>query len=338
MNIIIRADRKIGKIVIATYKFKGKKIIDRIINFLLGLGQKELYIISDRDLNIRGVKNISVSELESLKNKGVIDLRFTYDCRKLKKLIAKKKSFNKAIILENRSIGDIKNFGCLYERKEWNPISQFYLEPLGEKIAFWMRNTKITPNSVTFLNIFLSMFASILIFFGGRVNLIFFGLWVRIFHMLDIVDGQLARLKNQGTTFGKWIDGGADRFVVGMWYIVIIITLYFKLNSVFFLFVGLILLFGAYLYNYLLLTSVAYFRNFNFEYKSNSRTKKNPFVKFFLLFINHDIQMHLLTISAWLDMLGWYIIFYGIYFNSMWFMYFIFYFTKYLREGDIKEV
>jgi len=92
------------------------------------------------------------------------------------------------------------------------------------------------------------------------------------------------------------------------------------------------------MYNYLLLTSVAYFRGNRFDYKSSSEVKRNPIIKFVLLFVNHDIQLHILTLCAFIVKLDWFILFYAFYFNFMWFMYFFFYLVQYLKKGDVKEV
>ncbi len=337
MRIIIRADRKIGKEIIAEHRFRGTRIIDRIVNFLLDIGENKIQIVSDEDLKVKNVENIPLSKIDLLKSKIVIDLKFVYDDRKLRRLIKKGKSVEKAVMIENKTIKNLDSFGCLYERKEWNPISQFYIEPLGEKIAFWLRKTKVTPNFVTSLNITLGALASVLIFLGGTLNLVLFGIWVRIYHLLDVMDGSLSKFKGQGTLFGKWFDCVGDRFINGVWYLVIILTLYLRSRNTLYLFVGLALLFGVYMYNHLLLTSVAYFRNNNFYYKSPTKIKENILIKFVLLFINGDIHFHLLTIFSFMNKLEWFVLFYTGYFNFMWLMYFIFYLVKYVKEGDIKE-
>lgn len=338
MNIIIRGDRKIKNKLIAEHIYNGKRIIDRIVDFLLRIGGNRIYIVSTKDLKVKNTKNISLSRVASLKDKRVIDLNFVYEGTKLEKLIKKGKSLEKAIITENKTISNLDNFGCLYEEKEWNPISRFYVLPLGKKVALWLSKTRISPNFVTFLNITLSVLASSLILLGGRINFLLFGLWVIIFHTLDIVDGRLARLKGQGSLFGQWIDCGGDKFVMNVWYFVIVLVLYLKSGKVFFLFAGLILFFGEYFYNHLLLTSVAYFRNFDFSYISSDKISQNPMVKFVLLFINMDIQLHFITISAFLGKFEFLVLFYSIYFNFMWFVYFLFYLFKYIAYKDVKEV
>ena len=336
MKLVIRADRKIERESIAEHNFNGRRIIDRIVDFLSSIGQKDVFIASDKDLKVKNTPTIPLSKIDSSDSKSIIDLRYTYDRRKLEKLIKKGKHLDKAIIIENEKLCHLDYMGCLYERKEWNPISKYYIEPWGEKIGYWLRNTRVTPNSVSFVNILFSLFASGLLFLGfpGRI---LFGIWVRIFHMLDIVDGQIARLKCQGTSFGRWVDGAGDRLVCAFWHLSISSYLYFKSSNTLFLFLGLFTLFGNMMYNYLLYTSVAYFRNNRFDVKSKSKVKQNPIIKFILSFISYDIHLHLLTLAAIFDKLEWFIIFYAFYFNFMWFAYFLFYLMKYLKEGDIKE-
>ena len=336
MNLVIRADRKIGKEIIAEHAFKGARIIDRIVDFLFSIDQKEVFIASAKDLKVRNTSKIPLSKIDSLDSKNIIDLQYAYDGRKLAYALKRGKPLNQAIVIENSQVGHLDYMGCLYERKEWNPISKYYIEPWGEKMGYWLRNTRITPNAVSFINILLSLFASGLLFLGlpGRI---LFGVWVRLFHMWDIVDGQIARLKCQGTSFGKWVDGAGDRLVLAFWYLFISGYLYFKLSNVIFLFLGLFVLYGNMMYNYLLYTSVAYFRNNRFDVKSNSKVNQNLIVRFILLFVNHDIHLHLLTLAVIFNKLDLFIIFYAFYFNFMWFMYFIFYLLKYLREGDVKE-
>ena len=190
---------------------------------------------------------------------------------------------------------------------------------------------------VSFTNILLSLLASGLIFLGFP-GLILFGIWIRVFHMFDIVDGQIARLNCLGTSFGRWVDGAGDRLVISFWYLVISSYLYFKSSNIIFLFLGLFILFGNMMYNYLLCTSVAYFRDNKFYVKSSSKVKQNLIVRFILLFINHDVHLHILTLTAIFNKLDWFILFYAFYFNFIWFMYFIFYLIKYIKDGDVNEV
>jgi len=336
MNIIIRADRKIGNELIAEHIFSGKRIIDRFID--LGTNLKaNVLIVSGKKIEANKAKAIPSSKVDNIKSALILDLNNIYDQRKLEKLLKKGKDPRKAIIKENRTLADLNSFGCLFCRKEWNPLSQYYVEPLGEKLAFALRKSGITPNQVTLFNILLGLLASLLIFMNTALSLIIFGIFVRFFHMLDIADGHLARLKNKLSLFGKWIDGGGDKFVMMIWYSVIALTLFLKRNDVIYIIAGFALLVGAFVYNYLLLTSVAYFRSYNKDYTIEEGTGKKIVSKALMFFINYDMQLHIFTVFALLNKIEYILFFYAAYFNFAWLAYFVYYFTKYIKEGDVRE-
>jgi hypothetical protein len=158
-----------------------------------------------------------------------------------------------------------------------------------------------------------------------------------MYHLLDVADGQLARLTGKTTNWGKWVDGGGDKLVFSVWYIAISISLYIKNNNPLFLILGLVVMLGMYIYNYLLLTSVAYFRSFQFKFKSKSRLKNNPFSSTFLFFLNGDVYYHMITILAIIGRIDILLVFYAFYYNAVWLAYFIFYLIRYIMEGDVKE-
>ena len=76
MKIVVLSNGKIGKESIAEHKFKGKKIVERVVDFLWDIGKKDIYVVSDTDLKVKNTKHISLSNVDSLKNKQVIDLKF----------------------------------------------------------------------------------------------------------------------------------------------------------------------------------------------------------------------------------------------------------------------
>src|SRR5215831_725848 len=71
----------------------------------------------------------------------------------------------------------------------------------------------MTPNIATLLGLLLNAVAAAIIAFGdlrlGGVMLLFAGLF-------DMVDGALARIRNQKTTFGAFLDSTLDRYSEGI--------------------------------------------------------------------------------------------------------------------------
>ena len=334
MNVTIKADGKISNTLIATHLFKESRIIDRIVDFLRANEVKDISIYSNKDLN---VKNTTKAQKPD-ENTATIDLSYCYDARKLKRILkAGKTDLEKAIMFKNEKVHHLTNVGCLYERAEHNPISQWYVERWGEKLAYKLRNTQVTPNGITYINTLVSIAITTLLFLPGALATIIFGLWIRFYHVLDVVDGQLARLKNQGSPFGKWLDGASDRIVLAVWFIGIAASQYLKTNNPVILFAGLLAIAGVSIYQYLMLTSVTLFRSGKGKFTSESKLKNNPLAAAFFFFLNLDVEYHLITIAALFNKLPYVLYFYAIYYQLVWIAYVLYYLGKHLKEGTIKE-
>jgi len=86
------------------------------------------------------------------------------------------------------------------------------LEIIVRALAF----TQITPNTYTYLGLAISIVAAVLFGYasGEKQQRMFFyaGLVVILAGFLDMVDGQVARAKNQVTPFGAFLDSVLDRY------------------------------------------------------------------------------------------------------------------------------
>jgi hypothetical protein len=75
--------------------------------------------------------------------------------------------------------------------------------------------TKLTPNQLSVISMIFGM-ASFFLFYPGRYELIVAaGIAIFISNVIDCADGQLARLKKNGTKVGRIIDGFID-YITGM--------------------------------------------------------------------------------------------------------------------------
>lgn len=71
----------------------------------------------------------------------------------------------------------------------------------------WM---PVTPNQVTTVSLLAGLLASYFFFQGTSSALVWGALWYALANVLDCADGQLARLQQSGTLFGRVWDGVAD--------------------------------------------------------------------------------------------------------------------------------
>ena len=73
--------------------------------------------------------------------------------------------------------------------------------------------TNITPNQITSFALIIGVIGGILYVFNTHLFLIAAATLLIVYDVLDCSDGQLARLKKNGTFFGRILDGVSDYFV-----------------------------------------------------------------------------------------------------------------------------
>jgi len=204
------------------------------------------------------------------------------------------------------------------KRKFSNPLARYYIEPFGEWIAERLKNSWITPNMVSAANVAVGLLMGLLILEGSWLSLIIFGLWVRMFHVFDVTDGHLARIRGERSKYGAYIDGISDRLVMIVWSALILYALFARSPGMWWMFWGIAFMVGAYLY---FVTQERAFQNFGGQRKTEQLQdplKGNLLSQAFLFWIDGDIQFHLLSLGAFLNRPEWFIYFYAIYFNLMW--------------------
>jgi len=85
------------------------------------------------------------------------------------------------------------------------------VSPWTKFIAAGLARTRITPNLITVLSLFLALLASSFFAIGERWATILGGVLVHLAFSADCIDGQLARLTGQFTKIGAWLDLISDR-------------------------------------------------------------------------------------------------------------------------------
>src|SRR5579871_3953703 len=95
----------------------------------------------------------------------------------------------------------------------FGPRIQQYARRIAEMVVSPLAAIGMTPNMATLLGLLLNAVAAAIIATGnlriGGAMLLFAGLF-------DMVDGALARVRNQKTTFGAFFDSTLDRFSEGV--------------------------------------------------------------------------------------------------------------------------
>lgn len=92
-------------------------------------------------------------------------------------------------------------------------LDLIFYRPLAFVFVKAIYPTNLTPNQITILALIFGVVAGALIFFNNQIYLIIAGILLIIYDVLDCSDGQLARLKKNGTPIGRILDGVADYIV-----------------------------------------------------------------------------------------------------------------------------
>ena len=98
-------------------------------------------------------------------------------------------------------------------------IDLIFYRPLAFLLVKLVYNTGVTPDNLTFSAIISGLIAGILYAFGVQSTTIIATCFFILFVILDCSDGQLARLKKNGSATGRLLDGIADYLAVSAIYI-----------------------------------------------------------------------------------------------------------------------
>ena len=92
------------------------------------------------------------------------------------------------------------------------PISKYINRPISTRISLYLykKGVKISPNTITILIFLIGLFSAFIL---AQSMYIIGGLMVFLVSMLDGIDGELARLRNEMTAFGGFLDSMLDRYV-----------------------------------------------------------------------------------------------------------------------------
>ncbi|MFC7327614.1 CDP-alcohol phosphatidyltransferase family protein [Marinactinospora rubrisoli] len=96
------------------------------------------------------------------------------------------------------------------KRDAWWTV--FLVDPLAARLVVWTANrTNITPNQITFGAGVLGLGSAVCFALGSWPWLVAGAVLFHLSFVLDCMDGKIARLKNNGSVFGAWVDFVFDR-------------------------------------------------------------------------------------------------------------------------------
>jgi len=107
---------------------------------------------------------------------------------------------------ESKIIEKLKHSKCNRDDDEYRSI----VIKLSRLLDFWivskLVNTRITPNQITFLSFIFSLFSALFFSLAGHFFVVLGAISFLISHILDGVDGVLARVKGVSSEYGGFLD------------------------------------------------------------------------------------------------------------------------------------
>lgn len=88
-----------------------------------------------------------------------------------------------------------------------------FYRPLAFLFVKAVYRTNLTPNQITTLALIVGMIGGVFYFFNTHLAISIGAFLLIVYDVLDCSDGMIARLKKNGTFFGRILDGIADYFV-----------------------------------------------------------------------------------------------------------------------------
>jgi len=191
-----------------------------------------------------------------------------------------------------------------------NIIESFY-NSISKKVSPIFINFNFSANSVTIISGLFGISGSLLITFNNNIYNILAFLFLNIFVILDLVDGDIARHTKTTSLFGRWLDLFFDKLNEVMLISCLSYTGYMITGKVMTLYIGFFLLAMHYSYQFLMISNLYWFDK-NKERSnliSNTSKKKKNHSLYFLkpkYFMMHFTLKHstLFFISSLFILIG----------------------------------
>lgn len=114
---------------------------------------------------------------------------------------------------------------------EW--WSSFATSPLAIAVNYVVVDIKwITPNLITLFSFIVAMISALFIIKGGMPNFIIAAILIQLSHILDCMDGQMARYRKTSSPMGSFFDKLTDQIQTIIWFGAIGYAAYIQSQSV----------------------------------------------------------------------------------------------------------
>ncbi len=174
----------------------------------------------------------------------------------------------------------------LSEKTNDGPVSRFLNRPVSTRISRQLAKYNISPNQISIVSFLTSMVAAGFFASGTYLALLLGGVLAQFASILDGSDGEVARLKYQGSDFGGWFDAVLDRYADAFLLFGLTWYLLAEKASGWILFIGFMAIIGSFMLSY---TADKYDNLMRERIKSRFRMGRD--VRVFLIFIGAVLNL-----------------------------------------------
>lgn len=94
-----------------------------------------------------------------------------------------------------------------------NNIIEDIYSRISKLITPYFLNTNLTPNHITIISGIFGIIGALMLFINQHEYLILSSFLIQIYAILDLVDGDIARIKKLQSNFGMWLDIFFDKLI-----------------------------------------------------------------------------------------------------------------------------
>ncbi len=178
------------------------------------------------------------------------------------------------------------------------PVSRHLNRPLSARISRRLVKHPVTPNQISLFSFLCSLLAASLFALGNYPGLLLGGLLAQFASVIDGCDGEVARLKFQGSDYGGWFDAVLDRYADAFLLFGLTWHAYSANSGPLILFIGFMAIIGSFMLSY---TADKYDRLMRSRIDHGKGFRMGRDVRVFLIFLGaifNQIYLTLVVIAA----------------------------------------
>ncbi len=195
-----------------------------------------------------------------------------------------------------------------------NFIEDFYSKIAGLLTPFFLK-TSLSPNHITIISGIFGVIGSLMLINNQHSYLIISAILIQLYAILDLVDGDIARIKKLQSTYGMWLDIFFDKLIDFLLIFSLTIGVFYETKEFIYLIAGLGIMGIIFFNQFIMVLNDTYFKIFRDnntveEYKvtySKSHIKRLIFSGITLfrkhLSLQHNTFLLMVSIFAFFDLL-----------------------------------